>query len=198
MQQPESKQTNAPTRRAQNIIFEMRENEPAGSSHRLSRLKYTGRVSCTLYATPPAVGCEVIFGGQSWRAAKRREPTTNNTVRAPLKNLWCSLARLIIPISSFGVGFTDNSQVCQRSWTLDSHNSFALPNMKNYIALSILLSGLCFGSTRAALRAAEIQSEGNRMLATDEPTGFEPTPNAEPVSAPSPAAGGDDTVCAEQ
>lgn len=70
--------------------------------------------------------------------------------------------------------------------------------MKNYIALSILLSGLCFGSTRAALRAAEIQSEGNRMLATDEPTGFEPTPNAEPVSAPSPAAGGDDTVCAEQ
>ena len=70
--------------------------------------------------------------------------------------------------------------------------------MKNYIALSILLSGLCFGSARAALRAAEIQSEGNRMLATDEPTAFEPTPNAEPVSAPSPAAGGDDTVCAEQ
>ena len=70
--------------------------------------------------------------------------------------------------------------------------------MKNYIALSILLSGLCFDSTQAALRAAEIQSEGNRMLATDEPTAFEPTPNSEPVSAPSPAAGGDDTVCAEQ
>lgn len=28
------------------------------------------------------------------RAAKRREPTNNNTVRAPLKNLWCSLAPL--------------------------------------------------------------------------------------------------------
>jgi len=72
--------------------------------------------------------------------------------------------------------------------------------MKNYIALSILLSGLCLDSARAtgaALRAAGSQYEGNRMLATDEPTAFEPTPVAAPVSEPTQAAFGDDTVCAE-
>ena len=101
--------------------------EPAGSSHRLVRLINTSRGSCASYATPPAVRCEVIFGGQSWRAAKRREPTTNNTVRAPLKNLWCSLAPLIGFLSrhSASVPHTDNSQICQRSRTLDSLNSFA-------------------------------------------------------------------------
>ena len=75
--------------------------------------------------------------------------------------------------------------------------------MKNYVALSILLSGLCLDSVRAAgagnaLRAAEAQYEGNRMLATDEPTAFEPTPVAAPVSEPTTAAFGDDSVCAEQ
>lgn len=74
--------------------------------------------------------------------------------------------------------------------------------MKNYVALSILLSGLCLDSASAAgagstLRAAEAQYEGNRMLATDEPTAFEPTPVAAPVSEPTTAAFGDDTVCAE-
>ena len=99
MQQPEQTK---PTRQRQRAIMAPRAQnihlrdarEPAGSRHRLIRLKHTGRGSCTPYATPPAVGCEVILGGQSWRAAKRREPTNNNTVRAPLKNLWCSLAPL--------------------------------------------------------------------------------------------------------
>ena len=75
--------------------------------------------------------------------------------------------------------------------------------MKNYVALSILLPGLCLNSAYAAgagstLRATEAQYEGNRMLATDEPTAFEPTPAAPPVSEPTKAAFGDDTVCAEQ
>lgn len=74
--------------------------------------------------------------------------------------------------------------------------------MKSYIALSILLPGLCLNSVGAgtALRAAETQYEGNRMLATDEPTAFEPTPVAAPVpgSEPTAAAVGDNTVCAKQ
>ena len=111
-------------------------------------------------------------------------------------NLRCSLTLPCLIVEFLSRHSASVSQIT--ALQLDSLNSFALPNMKNYIALSILLSGLCFDSTQAALRAAEIQSEGNRMLATDEPTAFEPTPNSEPVSAPSPAAGGDDTVCAEQ
>ena len=76
--------------------------------------------------------------------------------------------------------------------------------MKNYVALSILLSGLCLNSASAgnALRTTEAQYEGNRMLATDEPTAFEPTPVSVPVSEPTKAGPtasfGDDTVCAKQ
>jgi len=56
--------------------------------------------------------------------------------------------------------------------------------MRNYIALCILLAIACLNTASAdiALRAGE-QYEGNRMLATDEPTGEE-------VPAPAPDGGG--------
>ena len=55
--------------------------------------------------------------------------------------------------------------------------------MRNYVALCILLAGSCLldtASASAALRAGE-PYEGNRILATDEPTGEEV-----PVPAPAP------------
>jgi len=94
--------------------------EPAGSSHRLIRLEHTGRGSCTPYATPPAVGCEVIFGGQSCAQPNAENPPTTTPFAHHSRISGArSLLFLIvgIPISPFSVGFTDNSQVCQRSST---------------------------------------------------------------------------------
>ena len=67
-------QTNhrANARRAQNIIFEMRENEPAGSSHRLSRLKYTYRQRL-LYSICYSAGRWVR--SHFWRAILARSQT---------------------------------------------------------------------------------------------------------------------------